>query len=164
MPLGARAISESRDIRLVDVHIRLGIRLRRRAERAEIAAVLFDEAQDGIVILFPLDTRLDLRIRKLMVITDDARRRGAGGNVYIIPLDRISAAALLSHLHQRIRTVADVPGIELRRRRRMDGDIPRLMTALSFGRDRRIIHIDAGDAHDISDRRDIDLAAVLLLR
>ena len=99
-----------------------------------------------------------------MVITDDARRRGAGGNVYIIPLDRISAAALLSHLHQRIRTVADVPGIELRRRRRMDGDIPRLMTALSFGRDRRIIHIDAGDAHDISDRRDIDLAAVLLLR
>ena len=44
MPLGARAISESLDIRLVDVHIRLGIRLRRRAERAEIAAVLFDES------------------------------------------------------------------------------------------------------------------------
>ena len=164
MPLGARAISESHDIRLVDVHIRLGIRLRRRAERAEIAAVLFDEAQDGIVIFFPLDARLDIRIRKLIVIADDTRRRGAGGNVYIIPLDRISAAALLSHLHQRIRAVPDVPGIELRRRRRMDGDVPRLMTALSFGRDRRIIHIDAGDAHDISDRRDIDLAAVLLLR
>ena len=164
MPLGARAISKSLDIRLVDVHIRLGIRLRRRAERAEIAAVLFDEAQDGIVIFFPLDTRLDLRIRELIVITDDARRRGASGNVYVIPLDRISIAALLSHLHQRIRTVADVPGIELRRRRRMDGDIPRLMAALSFCRDRRIIHIDAGDAHDISDRRDIDLAAVLLLR
>ena len=164
MPLGARAISKSRDIRLVDVHIRLGICLRRRAERAEIAAVLFDEAQDGIVIFFPLDTRLDLRIRELMVITDDARRRGTGGNVYIIPLDRISAAALLSHLHQRIRAVPDVPCIELRRRRRMDGDIPRLVTALSFGRDRRIIHIDAGNAHDISDRRDVDLAAVLLLR
>ena len=44
MPLNARTISESRDIRLVDVHIRLGIRLRRRAERAEIAAVLFDES------------------------------------------------------------------------------------------------------------------------
>ena len=164
MPLGARAISKSLDIRLVDVHIRLGIRLRRRAERAEIAAVLFDEAQDGIVIFFPLDTRLDLRIRELIVITDDARCRGASGNVYVIPLDRISTAALLSHLHQCIRAVADVPGIELRRRRRMDGDIPRLVTALSFGRDRRIIHIDAGDAHDISDRRDINLAAVLLLR
>ena len=164
MPLGARAISKSLDIRLVDVHIRLGIRLRRRAERAEIAAVLFDEAQDGIVIFFPLDTRLDLRIRELIVITDDARCRCASGNVYVIPLDRISIAALLSHLHQRIRTVADVPGIELRRRRRMDGDIPRLVTALSFGRDRRIIHIDAGNAHDISDRRDVDLAAVLLLR
>ena len=164
MPLGARAISESLDIRLVDVHIRLGIRLRRRAERAEIAAVLFDESQDGIVIFFPLDARLDLRIRELIVIADDARRRGTGGNVYIIPLDRISAAALLSHLHQRIRAVPDVPCIELRRRRRMDGDIPRLVTALSFGRDRRIIHIDAGNAHDISDRRDVDLAAVLLLR
>ena len=164
MPLGARAISKSRDIRLVDVHIRLGIRLRRRAERAEIAAVLFDESQDGIVILFPLDARLDLRLRKLMVITDDARRRGTGGNIYVIPLDRISAAALLSHLHQCIRTVADVPGIELRLRRRMDGDIPRLMAARSFGRDRRIIHIDAGNAHDISDRRDVDLAAVLLRR
>ena len=164
MPLGARAISKSLDIRLVDVHIRLGIRLRRRAERAEIAAVLFDEAQDGIVIFFPLDTRLDLRIRELIVITDDARCRCASGNVYVIPLDRISTAALLSHLHQCIRAVADVPGIELRRRRRMDGDIPRLVTALSFGRDRRIIHIDAGDAHDISDRRDINLAAVLLLR
>ena len=164
MPLGARAISKSLDIRLVDVHIRLGIRLRRRAERAEIAAVLFDEAQDGIVIFFPLDTRLDLRIRELIVITDDARCRGASGNVYVIPLDRISTAALLSHLHQCIRAVADAPGIELRRRRRMDGDIPRLVTALSFGRDRRIIHIDAGNAHDISDRRDVDLAAVLLLR
>ena len=164
MPIGARAISKSRDIRLVDIHIRLSIRLRRRAERAEIAAVLFDESQDGIVIFFPLDTRLDLRIRELIVIADDARRRGTGGNVYIIPLDRISAAALLSHLHQRIRAVPDVPGIELRRRRRMDGDIPRLVTALSFGRDRRIIHIDAGNAHDISDRRDVDLAAVLLCR
>ena len=164
MPLGARAISKSRDICLVDVHIRLGIRLRRRAERAEIAAVLFDESQDGIVIFFSLDARLDLRIREHIVITDDARCRCASGNVYVIPLDRISAAALLSHLHQRIRTVADVPGIELRRRRRMDGDIPRLMAVLSFCRDRRIIHIDAGDAHDISDRRDVDLAAVLLLR
>ena len=164
MPLGARAISKSLDIRLVDVHIRLGIRLRRRAERAEIAAVLFDEAQDGIVIFFPLNTRLDLRIRELIVIADDARRRGTGGNIYVIPLDRISAAALLSHLHQCIRTVADVPGIELRLRRRMDGDIPRLMAARSFGRDRRIIHIDAGNAHDISDRRDVDLAAVLLRR
>ena len=116
------------------------------------------------MVFFPLDARLDLRIRELMVITDDARRRGAGGNVYIIPLDRISAAALPSHLHQRIRAVADVPSIELRCRRRMDGDIPRLVTALSFGRDRRIIHIDAGNAHDISDRRDVDLAAVLLFR
>ncbi len=164
MPLGARAISKSLDIRLVDVHIRLGIRLRRRAERAEIAAVLFDESQDGIVIFFPLDARLDLRILKLIVIADDARRRGASGNIYSIPLDRISAAALLSHLHQCIRTVADVPGIELRRRRRMDGDIPRPMAARSFGRDRRIIHINAGDPHDISDRRDVDLAAVLLFR
>ena len=164
MPLGARAISKSRDIRLVDVHIRLGICLRRRAERAEIAAVLFDESQDGIVILFPLDARLDLRILKLIVITDDARRRCASGNVYVIPLDRISTAALLSHLHQCIRAVADVPGIELRRRRRMDGDIPRLMAVLSFCRDRRIIHINAGDPHDISDRRDVDLAAVLLFR
>ena len=164
MPIGARAIAERRDVRLVDVHIRLGIRLRRRAERAEIAAVLFDKSQDGIVIFFPLDARLDLRICKCIVIADDARRRGAGGNVYIIPLDRISAAALLSHLHQRIRAVADVPCIELRRRCRMDRYIPRLMAALSFGRDRRIIHIDARDAHDIPDRRDIDLAAVLLLR
>ena len=164
MPLGACAISKSRDIRLVDVHIRLGICLRRRAERAEIAAVLFDESQDDIAVFFPLDTRLDLRIRELIVITDDARRRGASRNVYVIPLDRIPAAALLSHLHQCIRTVADVPGIELRRRRRMDGDIPRLMTALSFCRDRRIIHIDAGNAHDISDRRDVDLAAVLVSR
>ena len=164
MPLAPRAVTDSRDIRLVDVHIRLGIRLRRRAERAEITAVLFDESQNGIVIFFPLDARLDLRIRELMVITDDARRRGTGGNVYIISLDRIFAAALLSHLHQRIRAVTDVPGIELRRRRRMDGDIPRLMAARSFGRDRRIIHIDAGNAHDISDRRDVDLAAVPLLR
>ena len=164
MPLGARAVTDSRDVRLVDVHICLGIRLRRRAECAEIAAVLFDETQDGIVIFFPLDARLDLRICKCIVIADDARRRGAGGNIYIIPLDRISAAAILSHLHQRIRTVTDIPGIELRRRRRMDGDIPRLMTVLSFGRDRRIIHIDAGNAHDIPDRRDVDLAAVLLLR
>ena len=166
MPICPRAIAESRDVRLVDVHIRLGIRLRRRAERAEIAAVLFDEAQDGIVIFFPLDARLDFRIRKLIVIADDARRRGAGGNVYVVTLDDISSVAILilSHLHQRIRTVADVPGIELRRRCRMDRYIARLVTALSLGRDRRIIHIDARDAHDISDRRDIDLAAVLLLR
>ena len=164
MPIGARAISESRDIRLVDVHIRLSIRLRRRAERAEIAAVLFDESQDGIVILFPLDTRLDLRIRELIVITDDARRRCASGNVYVIPLDRISTAALLSHLHQRIRAVADVPGIELRRRCRMDRNIARLVPVLAFRRDGGIIHIDAGDAHDISYRRDVDLAAVPLLR
>ena len=116
------------------------------------------------MIFFPLDARLDFRICKCIVIADDARRRGAGGNVYIIPLDRISATALLSHLHQRIRTVPDVPGIELRRRRRMDRYIPRLVTALAFCRDHRIIHIDARDAHDIPDRRDIDLAAVLLLR
>ena len=161
-----RAIAESRDVRLVDVHIRLGIRLRRRAERAEIAAVLFDEAQDGIVIFFPLDACLDLRIRKLIVIADDARRRGAGGNVYVVTLDDISSAAILilSHLHQRIRAVADVPCIELRRRCRMDGDIARLVTTLPLGRDRRIIHIDARDAHDISDRCDVDLAAVLLFR
>ena len=166
MPIGARAIAERRDVRLVDVHIRFGIRLRRRAERAEIAAVLFDEAQDDIVIFFSLDARLDLRICKCIVIADDARRRGAGGNVYVVTLNDIPSAAILilSHLHQRIRAVPDVPGIELRRRRRMDGDVPRLMTALSFGRDRRIIHIDAGDAHDIPDRRDIDLAAVLLFR
>ena len=164
MPIGARAIADSRDVRLVDVHIRLGIRLRRRAERAEIAAVLFKKSQHRIVIFFPLDARLDFCICKCIVIADDARRRGAGGNVYIIPLDRISAAALLSHLHQRIRTVADVPGIELRRRCRMDRYIARLVTTLSFGRDRRIIHIDARDAHDIPDRRDIDLTTVLLLR
>ena len=161
-----RAVTDSRDVRLVDVHIRLGIRLRRRAERAEIAAVLFDESQDGIVIFFPLDARLDFRIRKCIVIADDARRRGAGGNVYVVTLDDISSAAILilSHLHQRIRTVADVPGIELRRRCRMDRYIARLVTALSLGRDRRIIHIDARDAHDISDRCDVDLAAVLLHR
>ena len=46
----------------------------------------------------------------------------------------------------------------------MDGHIACLMAVLSLGRDRRIIHIDARDAHDISDRRDIDLAAVLRLR
>ncbi len=149
-----------RKIRLFNLDFRLRFHGRRRADEEETLRKTADYVGQRLIAV-RLDGRLDFGRRLLLrafLIAQFPLRPGARRDIDIVTDDGISGLAALAHFDLGVRAVADIPIPKIRLRRRVNRHIAGVFPGFSFRRYRRIIHIDACDAHRRAHRRHFDIA------